>query len=127
MKPWYLCICPLSCILYTPTEIIKHPQNRVVDLHKTATFTCETNGGDVTLWKVNGESVIPSEMVNDVVSDRERVGDNIVLTLSITAKAKYNGTTIQCVTTDFGGHPVESEIVTLTIRDIIHIHRKMYI
>ena len=112
-------------ILYTPTEIIKHPQNTLVDLERAAIFTCETNGGDITVWRVNGDSEIPSEMAKDVGTDREIVGDNTLLTLSITAKAVYNGTTIQCVTGDIGGGVVESEIVTLEIRGIIHVHFSM--
>ena len=108
--------------MYTPTEIIEHPQNEVVDLHKMATFTCETNGGDVTFWKVNGASDIPPEMLDDVVSSRKRVGANTRLTLDIHAKAEYNQTTIQCITTVIGGDSEESEIVTLTIRGILHIH-----
>ena len=108
--------------MYTPTEIIKPPQNTTVDLHKTAYFTCETNGGDVTLWKVNGTSDISSEVLNDVVSVREKVEGNTRLTLDINAKAVYNQTTIQCITTVIGGDSEESEIVTLTIRGILHIH-----
>ena len=105
--------------MYTPTEIITPPQNTTVDLYKTATFTCETNGGDITLWKVNGTTDIPPEMLDDVVSDRERVGGNTQLTLDINAKAEYNQTTIQCITTVIGGDSEESEIVTLTIRGIL--------
>lgn len=80
------------------------------------------NGGDVTLWKVNGAH-IPSEMLKDVVIDREKIRDKTVLfTLNITAKHKYNGTTVQCVTADIEGDPEESKNATLTIRGIIHIH-----
>ena len=109
--------------MYTPTEIVHPPQNTTVNLYKIATFTCETNGGDVTFWRVNGASNIPSEMLNDVVPDRERVGDNTLLTLEITTTTvEYNKTTIQCVTTDIGGRPVESEIVTLIIPGTYHTH-----
>lgn len=96
----------------------------MVDLRKTATFTCESKGGDVTLWKVNGAGDIPPEMDNDVVPNQKRVGGNTQLTLDISAKAVYNGTTIQCVTTVIGGDSEESDNATLTIRGILHVHEQ---
>ena len=105
--------------MYTPTEVIQHPKSTVVDLKRNATFICETNGGHVTLWRVNGTFInITSEMAKDVVSVREKIRDNTRLTLNITAKYKYNGTTVQCVTAVVDGDPEESDNATLTIRGI---------
>lgn len=89
-----------------------------MDSKRNATFTCQTNGGDVALWKVNGAFNIPPKMVNDVVADREKIGNNTRLTLNITAKPDYNGTTVRCVTADIEGDSEESENATLTIRGI---------
>ena len=59
-------------------------------LNKTEVFRCQTSDGDYTFWRVNGTSFtdLPLE-------DRDS-------TLSIPAKAVYNGTTVQCVTGDNG-------------------------
>lgn len=85
-------------------------------------FMCETTGSDITSWKVNGTKVISSEISGDMETDRETVGNNNLFTLTIFARAVYNGTTFQCVTGDVEGAQVESEIVTLTVQGIIHIH-----
>ena len=92
-----------------------------MDLNENATFTCETKHDDYTVWKVNGSSDL-SEISDDVESDQKH---NLFI-LSITAKAVYNGTTLQCVTGEFEGVPVESANVTLTIRGIIHVARCTY-
>ena len=99
---------------------MKFPQDTVGVLNSTVSFQCETSGADFTTWKVNGIGV--GQFIPDgVVFDQDGVGGNGLSTLSITARAVYNGTTIQCVTGKFGGVPVESEIVTLTIQGI-HSH-----
>ena len=92
-----------------------------MDLKKKAIFTCETNGGDLTLWKVNGSSILPPEISDDIHTDQETVGKNDWFALTILARAVYNGTTIQCVTGRFGGVPVESSIFNLTIRGIVYV------
>ena len=108
--------------MYTPTVVIKHPQSTVVDLKRNATFECETKGGDITLWKVNGAFDIPSEMLKDVVTYREKIRNNTRLTLNIRAQQEYDGYTIQCVTAVIEGDPEESDIAILTVRGTCIIH-----
>ena len=84
-------------------------------------FSCDASGGDFIVWRVNGTGFedLTSEILSDV--DINPVGISSGLsTLDIIARAVYNGTTIQCVTGDIGGDPVESEIVTLTIQGIYY-------
>lgn len=109
-------ICLLTC---TPTEIIEHPTDTEVDLEKNATFTCKANGGDFTSWKINGTNDIPSEKHQDIYTDQVEVGDSNLLTLNITAKDGYDGTTVQCVAGDIGVDPEESDTATMTVRGII--------
>lgn len=118
-----------TCVLVVnaPAEIVTPPQDTTINLKGRAIFTCETNGGDVTLWKINGTSLISSEIGDDVVTDSIVVGNNDVFILTIFAKAVYNGITIQCVTRDIGGRQVESEIVTLTVQGITRIYSMVYI
>ena len=85
----------------------------------TGMFSCEASGGDYIAWRVNGTtfSNLPSDVRSDV--DINPVGIVSGLsTLTIPAKAVYNGTTVQCVTgeTGVGGVVIGSENATLTIQ-----------
>ena len=82
-------------------------------------FSCNTSGGDYIAWRVNGTTF--SNLSPEISSDLDINPVGIISglsTLTIPAKAVYNGTTIQCVTgeTGVGGVVVESEIATLTIQ-----------
>ena len=57
---------------------------------------------------------LPTEIRNNI--NIARVND--LITLSITASAVYNGTTVQCVAGRLGGDEVEIENVILTIQGI---------
>ena len=77
---------------------------------------------------MNGTSFndLPLEVKDDLETDPLEDRDS---TLTITARAVYNGTTVQCVTGDVGGVVVESENATLTIQGIhtindMHMHNK---
>ena len=111
---WEISIC-------LPTVINIPPQDTTTFLNKTEVFRCQTSDGDFTFWRVNGTSFtdLPLEVKDDLRTDPLEDRDN---TLSIPAKAVYNGTTVQCVTGDYdiGGVAVESENATLTIQGICH-------
>ena len=107
--------------MYTYTEIIKPPQSTTAFENQMAMFTCETDGGDITQWKLNG--TYPNYEETDDLSTTQHpvIGSGSELfILTIKARAVYNGTTVQCVTGDIGSSVpvVESEIVTLTIQGI---------
>ena len=109
--------------MYTYTEIFKPPQSTTSFENQIATFTCETDGGDITQWKLNG--TYPNYEETDDLSTTQRPvkesgsdHEHELFILTIKARAVYNGTAVQCVTGDFGSVPVESEIVTLTIQGI---------
>ena len=72
-------------------------------------------------WRVNGIAInrLPSDIRDDLVITQVRDGDNEVFTLTITGKAEYNGTRVQCVVGG-GGVERESENATLNIQGIIH-------
>lgn len=101
------------------TEIIQSPQDTNVFLDELGLFICETYG-DYSGWKVNGSSytTLPQEIHDDIRTDQKGIGANEILKLNITARALYNGTTIQCVTGQLGGSTVGSEVVTLMIQGI---------
>ena len=89
-------------------------------------FSCNASGGDFIVWRVIGTGLedLSSEILSDI--DINPVGlVSGLSTLDIIARAVYNGTTVQCVTGDIGGDPVESEIVTLTIQGT-HTANDMY-
>ena len=89
-------------------------------LDQSAVFTCETDGG-VSGWRINGTllSDVPSKIRSDVmISVTSTPEGNTVETLTIPARAEYNGTEVQCVVLGFGGS-AESKNVTLNIQGII--------
>ena len=107
--------------LYSATEIIASPKNTTVFLNHEGMFTCEANGGDYTVWRVNGMRI--AEISPDILEDLnmahnglEGTGNGLFI-MNITARSMYNGTTVQCVT-GYGSLTVESEIVTMTIQGI---------
>ena len=71
-------------------------------------------------WRVNGTDFnrLPSDIRADVVITQETVGDSEEYSLTITGRAEYNGTRVQCVTGG-GGDERESENATLNIQGII--------
>ena len=82
-------------------------------------FTCETVGGALT-WIVNGtqRDVHSAEIRNDlIISEIPTEGDSKLETLTIPARADYNGTTVQCAVLAFGGS-AQTENVTMTIQGV---------
>ena len=122
----HTCVLVDSCV-NAPTAIVKPPQDATVNLKENATFTCETKGGDITIWRVNGTTGISHEIRDDVHTDSIAVGNNNLFIMTIIAKAVYNGTTFQCVTADIGGNSEESENVTLTVQGILYIACCIYV
>ena len=110
--------------VFNPLVIFKGPGNITAYQGQIAVFTCETVGGDFTAWKVNGTGFtgLSREVQEDLRTSQERLVDSERATLTIlTARASYNGTTVQCVTGQYGGDEVESENATLTIQGQSHI------
>ena len=97
-----------------PIVILQAPKDTTVFVNQKAKFTCETNGADYTNWRLNRTS--GSDLSSGVVGDTNITGDNSVSTLTILARAVYNGTIVECVTGDAGHDPVMSDIVTLIIQ-----------
>ena len=125
--PLYVCVMYLSVSvifgLYSATEIIVSPKNTTVFLNQKGMFTCEANGGDYTVWRVNGKKIVDlspdiEEDLNFAHNGSEGTGSGLFI-MNITARTMYNGTTVQCVTGDVGGMTEESEIVTMTIQGIL--------
>ena len=111
------CTC-VSIIFYA--EIAESPRDTTVFINQTAVFICVTHGTPLYLyWRVNGTAYthLPSDIRDDLVSFHAIVVDTAdpVLVLTITGRAEYNGTRVQCVA---GGEGVEreSENATLNIQ-----------
>ena len=100
--------------------IIQPPTNTAVFLGQSAAvFECETSGGELSGWRVNGTAY--SSLSPDIRSDLDAAesvsdDDNTLITLTIPARAKYNGTRVQCVTIILGGAFDESDNVTMQIQ-----------
>ena len=120
--------------MYTPTvfclssaEILHAPESTTVFLNQSAVFTCETRGG-ATLWRVNGtqRELLPDILRDLVISEITTPERTTVQTLTIPARAQYNGTRVQCVSLVHGGSSVESDNVTLTIQGISSLHLQLF-
>ena len=107
----------LFLLLSLLSEILVAPENRVVFLDQSAVFTCEVAGGTL-VWVVNGtqREVHPAEIHRDLVLSETITDDDTTLgTLTIPARAEYNGTRVQCAVFTFGGSD-QSENVTMRIQ-----------
>ena len=83
-----------------------------------AEFTCLTRSAPSLAWLVNGlffHELDPS-LQADLDTDQETVEDSGLYTLTITARAEYNGTVVQCVVFGLGGAFRESGNATLMIQ-----------
>ena len=94
------------------------PESVVVFTESEAEFTCETRNAPFFSWRVNGTflSQLDPSLRADLDSDQETVGDSDWHTLTITARAGYNGTVVQCVAAVPGGEFRESGNATLKIQ-----------
>ena len=108
----------MSTHIFYP-EILRSPENQTAFLDQSAEFTCETDGG-LPGWRINGTVLqdLPPEIHNDLDVSSTTPEDTTVVVLTIPARAKYNGTKIQCFVLGFGGDSEESENVKLEIQGI---------
>ena len=83
-----------------------------------AEFICETRNAPSFGWRVNGTflSQLDPSLRADLDTGQETVGDIEQYTLTIIARAEYNGTVIQCVAAVPGGDFRESGNATLMIQ-----------
>ena len=99
-------------------EVLHAPRNQTVFLNQLAVFTCETDGG-INGWSVNGtlleELPLAIEMDLEITSVNTAEGTRLE-SLTIPAKAEYNGTTVSCFALRVGGLFMESSNVTLRIQ-----------
>ena len=73
------------------------PITQVVATGAQAVFRCRHSTADFLGWRVNGSLVgrnPPPDIIPDIIHDDN---DNLVDTLTITARPQYNGTEVVCV------------------------------
>ena len=89
-------------------------------IESEAEFTCRTRNAPGFAWRVNGTflNLLDDSLRADLDTDRETVGDTELYTLTIPARAEYNGTVVQCVASVPGGEFRESGNATLMIQGI---------
>ncbi|CAI8038995.1 hypothetical protein GBAR_LOCUS21703, partial [Geodia barretti] len=99
-------------------EILQGPNSTTVFLKQSAVFTCETDGG-LAGWRLNGTILenLPPEIHNDlVVLTLNTAQGSRVENLTIPAKAKYNGTVVQCLVVALSHPALLSGNATLIIQ-----------
>ena len=94
------------------------PESVVVFTDSEAEFTCRSRNAPSFSWRVNGTFLnqLDPSIHADLDTDQDTVGDIELYTLTITARAEYNGTVVQCVAAVFGGDFRESGNATLMIQ-----------
>ena len=94
------------------------PESVVVFTDSEAEFMCETRNAPSFAWRVNGTflSQLDPSLRADLDTDQETVGDIELYTLTIPARAEYNGTVVQCVASVPGGEFRQSGNATLMIQ-----------
>ena len=99
-------------------EILEAPKNTTVFLDQIAVFRCEVTGGHAS-WELNGKSATEQTSVArddlDVGFDDSENGNPLAI-LTITARAEYDGTTVQCLVN--GGFSDQSENASLRIQGV---------
>ena len=106
------------------SEIIQHPNDATVFLSESAVFTCVTRGGQ-SGWLVSGTLLEELEQNSpEIRSDIQAVSNTsagmTMETLTILARAQYNGTRFQCAVLTFSGS-ARSDNATLTIQGKEHL------
>jgi hypothetical protein len=112
----YLCIS-LSALSFAQ-EILQGPNDTTVFLKQSAVFTCETDGG-LSGWSLNGtilEDLSPEIHGDLKVSTLNTAQGSRVENLTIPARAKFNGTRVQCLVIVFGSPSVDSQSAYLKIQ-----------
>ena len=102
----------------SPLEVLRPPEKKIVFLNKAAVFTCETNHGSPT-WKINGTILeeLPPEIHSDLKILKNLTSSRTTVeNLTIPARAKYNGTVVQCVIFSAQGIAAQSDNVSLKIQ-----------
>ena len=113
-------------LLSSHAEILDAPESKIFFLDQSAVFTCEVVGGTL-VWVVNGtqREVHPAEIRRDLVVSEIITDDDTTLeTLTIPARAEYNGTRVQCAVLTFGGSD-QSDDATMTIQGIAISHQPL--
>ena len=102
---------------YSP-EIVTSPVSVFVFTESEAEFTCETRNAPAFSWRVNGTFLgqLDPSLRAELDTDQETVGNIDRHTLTITARAEYDGTVVQCVASVPGGDFRESRNATLMIQ-----------
>ena len=83
------------------------PDSQKVSVGVEAEFRCRHSTADFIRWRVNGSLVggnPPSGIIRDTTRDDS---DNLVDTLTITARPEYNRTVVVCVASFDDGSPNE--------------------
>ena len=115
-------LCP-NAVDENPPCIIVPPEDKVAFLNPMANITvmCVANA-DSVYWKVNG-TALNTLNNTDLKSDKDVDGSsNSMCTLYIRAKAKYNGTVVQCVASMPGGGFDESQNASILIQGNYKMH-----
>ena len=98
--------------------ILVHPVDKTVFLDDDAVFTCLTDIGSTAHWMLNETDYddLSSQLQHDLVIRSESTTQFGVFSITIPARAEYNGTRVQCVAESDDGHSVVSDNATLTIQ-----------
>ena len=106
-------------LLVSISVIVVHPKDRTVFLGDDGYFACLTQDSSTTQWRLNDTDYddLPLQLLEDLLyySAPEFAGQQLI-DITITAKAKYNGTRLQCVAESEDGYLVVSKNATLIIQ-----------
>ena len=111
------------CIVSTvqslfPSVIVTPPGDRTVFLDDDAVFSCLTDVDYTAHWRLNETDYddLPSQLQHDLVISSESTTLFGVFSITISARAEYNGTRVQCVAESDYGYSVVSDNATIRIQ-----------
>ena len=98
--------------------ILSNPTDRTVFPDDDAFFFCVSRGSSSSHWRLNGTDYneLSGDVLDDVVTNNGSAGLAELLDLTITARAEYNETRVQCVIESNDEDSVVSNTATLYIQ-----------
>ena len=100
------------------SEIVNPPRSMVGFAGSEVVFMCETRNAPSVTWKVNGTffSTIRPSLHGYWHVGQDTAGEPDLYTITIPARAEYNGTWVQCIASVPGGAFMESKNATVLVQ-----------
>ena len=104
--------------------ILSDPDDMTVFLDDDAFFSCLTQSSSSSYWRLNGTDYneLSSDVQDDLIVSSASSAQSELLDLTITARAEYNETRVQCVIESNDGDSIVSDTAILYIQGMYDLY-----